>query len=43
LELGVCVAAASLRDATCSAAIEPMENCFQLGRRLGFNELFPRS
>lgn len=38
LELAVCVAAASLRDATCSAAIEPVENCLQLGRALGFGE-----
>jgi sugar/nucleoside kinase (ribokinase family) len=43
LELGVCVAAASLRDATCSASIEPVENCLQFGRRLGFNELFALS
>jgi sugar/nucleoside kinase (ribokinase family) len=38
LELAVCVAAASLRDATCSAAVEPVENCLQLGRKLGFGE-----
>jgi sugar/nucleoside kinase (ribokinase family) len=38
LELAVCVAAASLRDATCSAAIEPVENCLQLGQKLGFRE-----
>lgn len=42
LELSVCVAAASLRDPTCSASIEPVESCLQLGRRLGFNELFAR-
>ncbi len=36
LELGVCVAAASLRDATCSAAIEPWAACLELGRKLGF-------
>jgi sugar/nucleoside kinase (ribokinase family) len=37
LELSVCVAAASLRDTTCSAAIEPWETCLALGRKLGFN------
>ena len=37
LELGVCAAAASLRDATCSAAIEPWENCLALGRKMGFH------
>lgn len=37
LELGVCAAAASLRDATCSAAIEPWEKCLELGRKLGFH------
>jgi sugar/nucleoside kinase (ribokinase family) len=37
LELGVCVAAASLRDATCSAAVEPWNICLELGRKLGFN------
>ena len=39
LELGVCAAAASLRDACCSAAIEPWERCLEFGRKLGFNEL----
>ena len=37
LELGVCCAAASLRDATCSAAIEPWQNCLALGRQWGFH------
>ena len=37
LELGVCAAAASLRDATCSAAIEPWQNCLALGRKFGFH------
>jgi len=37
LELAVCAAAASLRDATCSAAIEPWENCLALGRKMGFH------
>lgn len=37
LELGVCVAAASLRDVTSSAAVEPWETCLALGRKLGFN------
>jgi sugar/nucleoside kinase (ribokinase family) len=36
LELGVCVAAASLRDATCSNAIEPWKACLAFGRKLGF-------
>jgi sugar/nucleoside kinase (ribokinase family) len=36
LELGVCAAAASLRDGTCSQAIEPAEACLALGRRHGF-------
>ncbi len=38
LELAVCAAAASLRDATCSAAVEPWQNCLALGRRLGFRQ-----
>jgi len=37
LELGVSTAAASLRDATCSAAVESWENCLALGRKLGFH------
>jgi sugar/nucleoside kinase (ribokinase family) len=37
LELGVCAAAASLRDGTCSAAIELWQNCLALGRKWGFN------
>jgi sugar/nucleoside kinase (ribokinase family) len=37
LELGVCAAAASLRDATCSAAVESWQNCLALGRKLGFH------
>ena len=37
LELGVCAAAASLRDATCSAAIEPWQKCLALGHTLGFH------
>jgi len=36
LELAVCAAAASLRDATCSAALEPWQTCLALGRNLGF-------
>ena len=36
LELGVCAAAASLRDATCSAAVEPWQNCLALGHKMGF-------
>ncbi len=41
LELGVCAAAASLRDATCSASVEPWENCLALGRKLGFHADLP--
>lgn len=37
LELAVCAAAASLRDATCSAALEPWQTCLALGRQLGFH------
>ena len=37
LELGVCAAAASLRDATCSATVEPWQNCLALGREMGFH------
>ena len=37
LELGVCAAAVSLRDATCSAAILPWTECLELGGELGFN------
>ncbi len=37
LELGVCAAAASLRDATCSAAVESWQNCLALGRKMGFH------
>jgi len=38
LELAVCAAAASLRDATCSASVEPWQNCLALGRQLGFHQ-----
>ncbi len=37
LELAVCAAAASLRDATCSAAVESWQNCLALGRKMGFH------
>ncbi len=37
LELAVCAAAASLREATCSAAVEPWQNCLALGRQMGFH------
>ncbi len=36
LKLAVCAAAASLRDATCSAAIESWQNCLALGDKMGF-------
>ena len=37
LELAVCAAAISLRDATCSAAIEPWQNCLAFGSKMGFH------
>jgi sugar/nucleoside kinase (ribokinase family) len=37
LELAVCAAAVSLRDATCSGAVETWQNCLALGRKLGFH------
>lgn len=40
LELGVCVAAASLRDATCSGAIETWQKCLKLGQEWGYNPVF---
>jgi len=40
LQLGVCCAAASLRDATCSAAVEPWQDCLALGHKWGFNRKF---
>lgn len=39
LELGVCVAATSLRHPTSSGAVEPWEVCLAFGRKLGFNAL----
>ncbi|MBI5690411.1 MAG: carbohydrate kinase family protein [Verrucomicrobia bacterium] len=36
LELGVCAAAASLRDGTCSNSVEPVDVCLALGRKHGF-------
>jgi sugar/nucleoside kinase (ribokinase family) len=36
LELGVCAAAASLRDATCSGAVESWQKCLALGAEMGF-------
>ena len=38
MELAVCVAGASLRDATCSGAIEPWRTCLELGSKLGFEK-----
>lgn len=37
LELGVCAAAASLRNATSSAALEPWARCLAWSRQLGFH------
>ena len=39
LELGVCAAAASLRDPTCSTAVESSKRCLELGRKFGFNQI----
>jgi len=39
LELGVCTAAASLRDGTCSNAVAPADDCLALGRRHGFRRI----
>jgi len=36
LELGVCAAASSLEDATCSKAIKPWRECLRDGRLHGF-------
>ncbi len=36
LRLGVCAAAASLYDATCSASVRPVAECLALGDTLGF-------
>ncbi len=38
LRLGVCAAAASLYDATCSASVQPVDACLALGDTLGFGE-----
>jgi len=40
LKLGVCAAAASLRHATCSEALEMAAACLGLGARFGFYEAF---
>jgi sugar/nucleoside kinase (ribokinase family) len=38
LELGVCVAAASLAHPTCSEGVGERALCLELARRFGFNE-----
>ncbi len=38
LRLGVCVAAASLHDPTCSGSIRPSAECLRLAEQFGFNE-----
>lgn len=38
LKLGVCVAAASLADVTCSDGIRDITNCLKLGEELGFRK-----
>ena len=40
LELGVCAAAVSLRDETCSAALRSAPECLDLGRQWGFQPTF---
>ena len=37
LHLGVCAAASSLFDATCSASVQPVDACLRLAGELGFN------
>ena len=39
LELGVCVAAVSLLDATSSASVKPWSDCLRWGREIGFHTL----
>ncbi len=39
LRLGVCAAAASLRNVTCSDAVESHDVCLALGARIGFSSL----
>jgi sugar/nucleoside kinase (ribokinase family) len=36
LQTGVCVAAASLSDATCTAGVKPLKAALALGRKYGF-------
>jgi sugar/nucleoside kinase (ribokinase family) len=38
LELGVCTAAKSLEDPTCSAGLRPWRECLESGRSLGFRD-----
>lgn len=39
LRYGVCVAAASLTDPTCSAGVKPLPECLQFGEQFGFRPL----
>jgi sugar/nucleoside kinase (ribokinase family) len=39
LRLGVCAAASSLSDPTCSAGVLPVEESLALGRRFGYRSL----
>lgn len=39
LELGNCVAAASLEDPTCSGSIRPWQACLEAGRKMGFDAI----
>jgi sugar/nucleoside kinase (ribokinase family) len=38
LQLGVCVAAASLYDASCSGSVRPLADCLHLGTQFGYHE-----
>jgi sugar/nucleoside kinase (ribokinase family) len=38
LETGVCVAATSLTDPTCTGGIKPLNTCLALGKKYGFNK-----
>ena len=38
LELGVCAAAASLRDPTCSESVGTLAECLEIGQRYGFRQ-----
>jgi hypothetical protein len=39
LKYGMCAAAASLTDPTCSAGVKPLSECLQFGEAFGFREI----